>query len=267
MDTKEEMDPITKLNTELNRSMTLTDKGSSKNPSRSKKCKSIILDNATTSDALITSTPGPSNLSDSISPKKSILKEPTDNDELDNTFVQIVNKDQETQEETPVETEQVVKRPQNLEEFMETESLEINTTPCVLNVPDISEDDALWLFDVPRTIDPRDFEGQMLDFYGKSKLKAGGEKYVAVPHITSDYFTCVLGTGIHDKPWQAINITPQGSIIVRKKISGWVKKSCDSSEVTPANSRVPFPKTLKNRHPLLGVILREKKKKKRSKLL
>ncbi|XP_046601428.1 uncharacterized protein LOC107226786 isoform X3 [Neodiprion lecontei] len=147
-------------------------------------------------------------------------------------------------------------RPSNLEDLFHNENLTYDTTEANLNLGDISEDEEIWVFDIPKTINPKNFKGQSIKLGKKNNFQVGNELYETCSSASDSkqHLSLVFNTGRRKRPYKTINVKPAGCVQVRQKLSSIV----DIDLVSPKKASVPFPKNLKLRHPLFGHDYRDK---------
>lgn len=247
-------DTLTQINTELNKSMVLMEGKQTNKKPKEKSRKSITIN----TELIHASTP----IQESKAVRKSILKKPeraVSEEKVMNTSLTVLN---EWQNENNEELEQskAIRRPHNLEEFMETEELMLNPTEQTYSLNDVNADDELWIVEIPKSVNPHELKGQSFNLGNKTKMKIGQEKYQATSVSSSDCYTCVFGTGKREKPFKVVNLRPSGMITLRRRLASAPKT--DLKEDVEEKSMVPFPKGLKARDPLAGVQQNGKIKKK-----
>lgn len=232
-------DPLTKLNTQLNKSMVLMDTTETGTP-QPKRSKSIKI-NTKIQPA------SPSNVP--ITSRRSILKKT----EKRNTRIENSENNRRTSNGTTCDRMSMnvssVARPHNINDLVEEEGLITESIDSTFSLDDLSDNEDIWIMDIPRTIDPKELKGQTLLFGEKSKFKVKEERYCAVNHEIKCSVTCVLNTGKVKSKYKTVNIKPTGTITVRRKLSSISKTKPMQIE----NCGVPFPKNLRTRHPLFGV--------------
>ncbi|KAL2715286.1 uncharacterized protein V1478_014984 [Vespula squamosa] len=245
-------DPLTKLNTQLNKSMVLIENVVNDHSQLNKSNKTIKIKTKSTSPKGNTSING--------THRKSILKKSENiNNEERNIKKNISDTNLEAAAEMnpDISTIKSSLRPQNLEDFMKEESLTMESASSSFNFDDISDSEDIFIMDIPKTINPQELIGQTLILGDKSKFRVGEEKYCAIKRDLKHDITCVFGTGKINPQYKAVNIKPAGSITIRRKLSSVPKVK----PILLENLGVPFPENLKTRHPLLGVISEIKSKK------
>ncbi|XP_046424947.1 uncharacterized protein [Neodiprion pinetum] len=143
-----------------------------------------------------------------------------------------------------------------LEDLFHNENLTYDTTEANLNLGDISEDEEIWVFDIPKTINPKNFKGQSIKLGKKNNFQVGNELYETCSSASDSkqHLSLVFNTGRRKRPYKTINVKPAGCVQVRQKLSSIV----DIDLVSPKKASVPFPKNLKLRHPLFGHDYRDK---------
>ncbi|CAK9795703.1 hypothetical protein ANTPLA_LOCUS480 [Anthophora plagiata] len=231
-------DTLTKLNTQLNKSMVLMDTTTEIETPQLKSNKSIKINTKAQPASPYTA---------SSKPRKSILK----NTERKS----IIKTDQNTENvKETLKTKRMPmnmpnRRPHNINDLVQEEGLIVENTDSTLSLSDLSDNEDIWIMDIPATIDPRKLKGQTLMFGEKSKFKVNEERYHAVNHEVKYNVTCVLKTDKEKSQYKTVNIKPAGAITVRRKLSSISKIKPMQIE----NYSVPFPKNLRIRHPLFGV--------------
>ncbi|EFN67089.1 hypothetical protein EAG_03447 [Camponotus floridanus] len=247
-------DSVTKLNTQLNKSMVLMEDAVDI-PSQNHKRKSITI-NTETQPLSATNSPA-------VKSRKSILKKSDKSFDEDSTNNGVAGINGSTEELNNVTSQRlsssisVSPRPRTLQEITEKEMLEEENICCTFSLEDISDNEDIWIMDLPRSIDPQELCGQMISLEDKSKFKIKDERYCMVAQNTSYNVTCVFNSEKTSHMYKTVNIKPAGVLSIRKKLSG----APDIKPVSVENFGVQFP-NLKTRHPLFGVI-RERKKKSR----
>ncbi|XP_050594829.1 uncharacterized protein LOC126924418 isoform X2 [Bombus affinis] len=225
-------DSLTKLNTQLNKSMVLMDATETEIP-QSKSNKSITINPNIQ--------PASPHVNSPIV-KKSILKKAEKKNVIE--VEQHIENNKETRNEITGNRASMnatsTTRPRTISDLVQQEDLIMETTDTTLSLDDLSDSEDIWIMDIPGTIDPNELKGQMLIFGEKSKFKIKEEKYCAVHHEVKCNITCVLHT---------VNMKPAGTITIRRKLSSISKTKPMQIE----NCSVPFPKNLRTRHPLFGV--------------
>lgn len=248
-------DSVTKLNTQLNKSMVLMEDAVDTPPQNHKR-KSITI-NTKAQPRSVTNSPA-------VKSRKSILKksDKTFNEDSANNGIVGMNG---SAEELGNATSQrlsssasVSSRPHTLQEIVQKETLEEENISSTFSLEDISDSEDIWVMDLPRSIDTQELRGQMIAFEDKSKFKIKDERYCIVAQNTNYNVTCVFNTKRTSHMYKTVNIKPAGSLSVRRKLSG----ARDVKPVSIENSGVQFPNDLKTRHPLFGVI-RERKRRSR----
>ncbi|XP_076160151.1 uncharacterized protein LOC143143119 [Ptiloglossa arizonensis] len=236
-------DSLTKLNTQLNKSMILMDTPPENKICQTKRNKSIKIN--------VNIQPASASNVSPVS-RKSILKK-TDirnNEKQSRIDTQNIDSSRETISHDRISMNMsTALRPHNIDDLIREENLIIESTDSTFSLDDISDNEDMWIMDIPKTIDPRELEGQTLVFGDKSKFKIKEERYYAVNHDVKCNVTCVFHTGKMKSPYKTVNVKPAGTITIRRKLSGISKIKPMQIE----NTSVPFPKNLKTRHPLFGV--------------
>lgn len=105
----------------------------------------------------------------------------------------------------------------------------------------ISNNEEVYLLQIPRTIDPQHLLNKELDLTGGSKLKIGKDKYDLEPTNKVPVPFLLVGN-------QSRVICPIDSFFLKKRMK--LTKMPDIETIEKAI--VPFPKNLKHRHPLFG---------------
>lgn len=243
-------DSLTRLNTQLNKSMVLMDATTENEMHQPKTNKSIRI-NTKIQPANQTKSPSTS--------RKSILKKSGKTNNFDTE--QSIESNQDTlnnsdHNKLPTNTTTIL-RPRNIADLIQEEGLLIESTDSTFNLDDISDSEDIWIMDIPRTIDPRELKNQTLVLGEKSKFKVREERYCTVNNNIKLSATCVFNASKAKSRFKTVNIKPAGAITVRRKLSGVTKIKPMQIE----NCSVPFPKNLKARHPLFGVNYEGKVKK------
>ncbi|CAL7937669.1 unnamed protein product [Xylocopa violacea] len=140
-------------------------------------------------------------------------------------------------------------RPRNINDLIQEDGLIVESTDSSFSLDDLSDNEDVWIMDIPLTIDPKELEGQTLMFGEKSKFKVKDGRYCALNHEVKCNISCVLNTGKVKSKYKTVNIKPKGTITVRRKLSNILKTTPMQIE----SCSVPFPKNLRIRHPLFGV--------------
>ncbi|XP_076302176.1 uncharacterized protein LOC143220406 [Lasioglossum baleicum] len=223
-------DSLTKLNTQLNKSMVLMDTMETE-IYQPKSNKSIKI-----STKIQPSSPS------IISPvsRKSILKKTKDISIVETEQNAKNNNEIETEinhDRTPMDISSVI-RPYNINDLIQREDLIVETTNATFSLDDLSDNEDIWIMDIPGTIDPNELKGQTLIFGEKSKFKIKEERYCTVNHEVKCNVTCVLHTGKVKSKYKTVNMKPAGTISVRRKLSSISKTKPMQIE----NCSVPFPK-------------------------
>ncbi|XP_072766812.1 uncharacterized protein [Anoplolepis gracilipes] len=244
-------DSVTKLNTQLNKSMVLMEDAVD-TPSQNHKRKSITINTKT-------QPPSATNSPTKVKSRKSILKK-SDKSLNKDSEVEVNDNTQDLNNVSQrlLSSASVPSRPRTLQEIVHKETLEEENISCTFSLEDISDSEDIWIMDLPRSIDPQELCGQMIALEDKSKFKIKDERYCIVAQNTNYNVTCVFNTKKTSHIYKTVNIKPAGSLSIRKKLSG-------APEVKPVsieNPGVQFPNDLKTRHPLFGVI-RERKRRSR----
>ncbi|XP_011173627.2 uncharacterized protein LOC105205804 [Solenopsis invicta] len=244
-------DSVTKLNTQLNKSMVLMEDIVDA-PSPNKR-KSITI-NTETVPSKATNSP--------VKSRRSILKkksnksgENTSSDEASQGGVDKLN--EATLNGLPLPAS-VLSRPRTLDEIARKEMLDEESISSTFNLEDVSDSEEFWIMDIPRLIDPQDLCGQTIVFEDKSKFRIKDERYCIAAHNTSHNVTCVFNTKKDIPQYKTVNVKPSGFLTVRRKLSG----APEVKPVSTENSCVQFPDHLRARHPLFGVIHERKRRSK-----
>ncbi|XP_033324604.2 uncharacterized protein LOC117219520 [Megalopta genalis] len=247
-------DSLTKLNTQLNRSMVLMDTTIDNEPSTPKSNRSITINTKIQPASPANAPP---------KRRKSILKKIGTRDDKRRHETETWNTQNEremlnnTNNDTISMNRPTASRPHNIKDLVKKESLIVEATDSTFNLDNISDSEDIWIMDIPGTIDPKELKGQTLMFGEKSKLKIKEERYYAVNHGTRSNITCVFNTGKVKSQYKTVNVKPMGTISIRRKLSGISKTKPMQIE----NTSVPFPENLKVRHPLFGVSYEGKSRK------
>ncbi|XP_012276861.1 uncharacterized protein LOC105697785 [Orussus abietinus] len=107
-------------------------------------------------------------------------------------------------------------RPRNIQELIVSESLIHTNAEPSLTLNDISDDEDVWLFEIPKTIHHQKFKGRKIIIKENNLVKIGEEKYNALC-IDVRKASCVVNSGTHKNQYKTVNIKPVGSILIRKK--------------------------------------------------
>ncbi|XP_015187177.1 PREDICTED: uncharacterized protein LOC107072080 [Polistes dominula] len=266
----ENEDPLTTLNTQLNKSMALFESvGNDDQLQLNKNNKSIKINTKSNSTRKRTSVNG--------TQRRSILKksEVTNGEEkkLEEQSEETPNRNVDINEAIPEASSNALtvtsssssssssSRPQNLEDLIKAENLTMETNSS-FNIDDISDSEDIWILNIPKTVNTEELIGQTLTLGDKSKLKVGEKKYCAVKQNMQHGVTCVFSTSKTNSLYKAVNIKPAGSITIRRKLSSIPK----GKPILLDKVGVPFPENLRTRHPLLGVTT-ENKFKRESKMV
>lgn len=249
-------DTLTKLNTQLNRSMVLMDHTMDETLPLRKSAKTIKI-NTKLLPAISTNSP-------STGSRKSILKRSqrsTGNEEARENLPDIESElerlNRENQERLSMSVEPLpVSRPHNLQDLVVSENLIVDSTEPTFNLDDMSDSEEVWIMEIPRTINPLDLTGEILKLGEKAKFKVNNERYCAIKQDVKSNLTCVINSGKGKQQYKTVNVRPKGTIGLRRKLSNYRKIQAMNVE----NSGVPFPKNLKTRHPLFGANLEGKVK-------
>ncbi|XP_015602689.1 uncharacterized protein LOC107271335 [Cephus cinctus] len=235
MSDSEYQDPLTRLNTTLNKSMAFMET-STKSPQNSKSNKAVKINTKSQ----------PRNATKSVTSRKSILKKRNSNDE-NSEQTESLNVTVSNGNSSPKKV-QVVSRPKSLKDLLRNENLAVDSTESTYGLEDLSDNEEIWLMNIPRTINPRELENQSLYLGDRSKFRIGEERYYAVNCEAPDSLTCVFNTSKPRKSYKTVNLKMAGTITVRRKLPGVLKIKPEPEE----RSKVPFPKNIKKRHPLFG---------------
>lgn len=241
-------DSLTELNTVLNKSMALMENVTD-TPQQSKRRKSVKID--TKIQPL--DTPPAQHVSRKSILKNSGLKNSSD---LDNDESNSIGEEDSCEiiENRTLPELDTIPRPHNLEDFANGMTLIKDPKKFTFDLDDISDNEELWIIDIPKTIDPSHLKGQSLTFGDKSKIKIGDERFSVVNRNIKDSLTCVFNSSKQKGRYKTVNIKPAGSLTVQRKLSSITKIKAEHTERTG----VPFPKNLKVRHPLFGAVYKDK---------
>ncbi|XP_029155422.1 uncharacterized protein LOC114928415 [Nylanderia fulva] len=246
-------DSVTKLNTQLNKSMVLMEDAVDTTPKNNKR-KSITINTKTQ--------PPSTSKSPVVKSRKSILKKSDkslNKDSMNNEAE--INSSIKESSNVPaprLSSSSSNSRPRTLQEIVKKENLEEENISCTYSLEDISDSEDIWIMDLPRSIDPQELRGQTIALEDKSKFKIKDERYCIITQNRNYNVTCVFNTKKTAHVYKTVNIKPAGSLTVRRKLSG----APGVKPVAVENSGVEFPYDLKTRHPLFGVI-RERKRRSR----
>ncbi|KMQ87148.1 hypothetical protein RF55_13650 [Lasius niger] len=252
-------DSVTKLNTQLNKSMVLMEDAVD-TPPQSHKRKSITINTKTQ--------PPSATKTSAVKKRKSILKKSDTSFSKDSVNNEVVEMNGSTEELSNVPASRlssspsVSSRPRTLQEIARKETLEEENISCTFSLEDLSDSEDIWIMDLPRSIDPQELHGQMITLEDKSKFKIKDERYCMIAQNMNYNVTCVFNTKKTSHVYKTVNIKPAGSLTIRRKLSG----APEVKPVSVENSGVQFPNYLKTRHPLFGVI-RERKRRSRKRSL
>lgn len=235
-------DSLTTLNTQLNKSMCLMDTTEPE----------ILIPKSRRTIKISTKIQPASPFNGSPVSRKSILKKDGKRNTMEieqNADINMKTLNETDNNNTTSFNTLATARPQNLNELVKEEDLIVESTDSSFTLEDLSDNEDIWIMDIPRTIDPTELKGQTLTFGEKSKFKVQDEKYCAVNHEIKSNVTCIFNTNSVKSRYKAVNIKPVGTISVRKKLSSVAK----TKSIQIENCGVPFPKNLRTRHPLFGV--------------
>ncbi|XP_011882353.1 PREDICTED: uncharacterized protein LOC105570039 [Vollenhovia emeryi] len=246
-------DSVTKLNTQLNRSMVLMENVVDP-PSPNPKRRSITI-NAKARSSKTAGSP--------VKSRKSILKksEKPDGNVTSDDVAQQSSSNTGRLSETldgASPAASALPRPRTLVEMAQREALNVDSKSATFSLEDVSDSEEFWIMDVPRSIEPQELHGRTIDFGEKSKFRIKSERYCIVAHNASHSVTCVLNSTKDALKYKTVNIKPAGFLSVRRKLTG----APEVKPVSTDNAGVQFPDNLKTRHPLFGVI-RERKRRSR----
>ncbi|XP_046752872.1 uncharacterized protein LOC124416073 [Diprion similis] len=235
----DDTDYLTQLNTTLNKSMALMEnRAEAVKSSRGRKSVSINTNHASAHKSNNTKT------------QKSILKKPeylTSGKNEEN--VSDTQKQNLEQNDQPIETQQeTIERPSNLPDFKQHESLIEDYSQVSFALNDISDDDEIFIMDVPTTVDPKELKGQKIRLRGKNKFQIANQIYETYEEDPTN-ISCVFRIDGEQCSYKAVNLTPVGCMRVRQKLP----KSLHIEMASVEKITVPFPENLKVRHPLFGV--------------
>ncbi|XP_011137340.1 uncharacterized protein LOC105181949 isoform X2 [Harpegnathos saltator] len=211
-------DSITHLNTQLNKSMVLMEDAVYTLPASSRRSKSIKI-STTTQPPSVTNSPV-------AKLRKSILKKP------DGSFSEKLKDNEVMQTSCNIENiNDVVSqklalsipasaRPRNLEEFIQEGILHVESISSEsFNLDDVTDNEEIWIMDIPKSIDPKELHGQKINLSDKSKLKIKEKRYCAVVHDITYNITCVFRTGREEPQYK----TASWLINSKKKIIRSIK--------------------------------------------
>ncbi|CAK9824846.1 hypothetical protein ANTRET_LOCUS2949 [Anthophora retusa] len=108
-------------------------------------------------------------------------------------------------------------RPCNVQEFVEEESLMVETAIPSFTFKSIEKDDELFIIDVPSVIFKSQLIGKKMVLTEKT-LKLGKRKY-EVKYRNVDNISCVFASGKSRKPYKTVNIQPVARVVAREKIT------------------------------------------------
>lgn len=218
-----EDDPVTTANTAINKSMILMDKDFKSTPKTSKSRKSITINTDVSIQAA--STP----IQNVKNPRKSILKKPDESkiNEHDLTNQTIIkspvtirswlnNDDDDMNGEI---SNKSLKRPLNIDELLVNDNLDSEDSPATYSLDDLSEEDELWIMEIPKTVDVKQLIGQSLTFDKKTSLKFDKKKYRASCEVVDQPMTFVFPTKTTKNHYKNRSMSPSGIITVRRKLA------------------------------------------------
>ncbi|XP_077277198.1 uncharacterized protein LOC143905572 [Temnothorax americanus] len=245
-------DSVTKLNTQLNKSMVLMEDAVNTSPPNHKR-KSITIN--TEAQSRTPSSP--------IKSRKSILKRSTKSgDNVTSDEVARFNGDVNKSSEATLGLSQpasVLSRPRTLDDIIQKETLDEENISSTFSLEDISDSEEFWIMDIPRLINPQELRDQTIVFEDKSKFRIKDERYCIVAHNTNHNVTCVFNSKKDTPRYKTVNIKPAGVLTVRRKLSG----APEVKPISVENCGVQFPDNLKTRHPLFGVVHERKRRSKK----
>ncbi|XP_071580139.1 uncharacterized protein [Temnothorax nylanderi] len=245
-------DSVTKLNTQLNKSMVLMEDAVDTSLPNHKR-KSITIN--TEAQSRTPSSP--------IKSRKSILKKSTKSgDNVTSDEVARLNGDVNKSSEAMLGLSQpasVLSRPRTLEDIVQKETLDEENISSTFSLEDVSDSEEFWIMDIPRLINPQELRDQTIVFEDKSKFRIKDERYCIVAHNTNHNVTCIFNSKKDTPQYKTVNIKPAGVLTVRRKLSG----APEVKPISVENCGVQFPDNLKTRHPLLGVVHERKRRSKK----
>lgn len=107
--------------------------------------------------------------------------------------------------------------PCNLQDLINKENLVLDSTKSTFTLEDLSQDNEIFLLNIPSTIKLTDLKGQQLVLKNE-KLKLGKNQYrISYKDVPSQ--SCVFATHRNNKSYKLVNIKPTSSILVREKLS------------------------------------------------
>ncbi|XP_043488332.1 putative leucine-rich repeat-containing protein DDB_G0290503 [Polistes fuscatus] len=107
--------------------------------------------------------------------------------------------------------------PCNLQDLINKQNLVHDSTKSTFTLEDLSQDNEIFLLNIPSTIKLTDLKGQQL-ILKNEKLKLGGNQYrISYKDVPSQ--SCVFATHKNNKSYKLVNIKPTSSILVREKLS------------------------------------------------
>ncbi|XP_014605019.1 PREDICTED: putative uncharacterized protein DDB_G0290989 [Polistes canadensis] len=107
--------------------------------------------------------------------------------------------------------------PGNLQDLINKENLVLDSTKSTFTLEDLSQDNEIFLLNIPSTIKLTDLKGQQLVLKNE-KLKLGKNQYrISYKDVPSQ--SCVFATHRNNKSYKLVNIKPTSSILVREKLS------------------------------------------------
>lgn len=119
---------------------------------------------------------------------------------------------------------------------------------------ELSDSDEVWIFEVPNDIDPTALVGQTVKLGSRrSALKLNDvDNYECVSEKYDVPKTVSLVCQKKNSQLIVKNTRPVGRVVLRQKLAASFEVPIDSDE-SKVNAKVPMPKNLKVRHPILGV--------------
>ncbi|XP_015592154.1 uncharacterized protein MAL13P1.304 isoform X2 [Cephus cinctus] len=145
------------------------------------------------------------------------------------------------------------RRPVKIQDLVAQSNFTQESSVTSLTMNDISLDDEIFIFEIPKTVDVHNFRNKKFMFQGDNEIVIGGEKF-EVYERENRSMSMVLNKGELERSYGAVNLKAVRSVYMRPKLLNAEIEACkiDKEEEIPKPSTVPFPKNLRSRHPLLG---------------
>ncbi|XP_046392707.1 tubulin glycylase 3C-like isoform X2 [Ischnura elegans] len=124
-----------------------------------------------------------------------------------------------------------------------------------ISLEDFSEENDVWLVDVPVAVDPQKLIGHQLEFRQEASFiidELSNEKCVSLPSDGPCSAVCLLSSN-HDHSRKIVSLNPSGKISISINYEVPV-----FGAMIPDGTSVPLPVGLKVRHPFLGAVPSER---------